>query len=408
MTSHLAVRAAVGGLQTIRFKSVLHRSEERKGDRDIDLLSLSSAGHLYPRTKESDRQQASDQSVARCLVVNPGDLVVNPMWLTGGSIAVSDRRGAVSPDYRVFRPSPAVWPRYVHHLLRAPAYMDQYRLYTRADTTFDRRVQQEDLDELPLPLPSIARQRRIADFLDDQVARIDNIINARNVQTQLRSEAVDAAVAEVFNTQSSVPLIRVVARWIDYRGATPSKVDSGVRLITASNIRDGQVDLATAEDFISESDYLAWMRRGFPEIGDILLTTEAPLGQVAQVTDASIALAQRVILIRTIAARVVPRWIYWWLRSPAGQSELWARATGSTAPGIKAERLRQVPIPLLPITEQARRVEWLNELDSDRRTFQELARTSVSRLRELKRSLITAAVTGEFDVSTADGSRVSV
>jgi type I restriction enzyme S subunit len=85
----------------MRFKSVLQRKEERRGQRTVPLLSLSSAGFLYPRTEESDRQQASDANVARCLVVDPGDLVVNPMWLTGGSIAVSDRRGAESGLPRV-------------------------------------------------------------------------------------------------------------------------------------------------------------------------------------------------------------------------------------------------------------------------------------------------------------------
>lgn len=58
-------------------------------------------GHLYAREGNVDRQQASESTIARSLEVVPGQLVINPMWLTGGSIAVSGVWGAVSPDYRV-------------------------------------------------------------------------------------------------------------------------------------------------------------------------------------------------------------------------------------------------------------------------------------------------------------------
>jgi type I restriction enzyme S subunit len=155
----------------------------------VQRLSLASTGHLYKREGTTDRQQASSSTEERSLRVLKDQLVVNPMWLTGGSIAVSGVQGAVSPDYRVFESdSTLLVPRYLHHLLRSRPYRDQYDLFVRANTTFDRRIQQDDLDQLPLFLPDLDQQRRIADFLDDRVARIDQIITARNEQRRQLGE----------------------------------------------------------------------------------------------------------------------------------------------------------------------------------------------------------------------------
>ena len=75
---------------------------------------------------------------------------------------------------------------------------------------------------------------------------------------------------------------------IDYRGKTPNKVAHGVPLITAKIVKDGAIEKPT--EFVAESEYEAWMRRGLPLAGDVVLTTEAPLGEVAQLEHARVAL----------------------------------------------------------------------------------------------------------------------
>ena len=90
-----------------------------------------------------------------------------------------------------------------------------------------------------------------------------------------------------------------VCDYVDYRGKTPKKTTEGVFLVTAKNIRMGYIDYKTSQEFISADDYNLVMRRGLPEIGDVLITTEAPCGFVAQVDREDIALAQRVIKYRS-------------------------------------------------------------------------------------------------------------
>ncbi|MGD3013400.1 restriction endonuclease subunit S [Escherichia coli] len=87
--------------------------------------------------------------------------------------------------------------------------------------------------------------------------------------------------------------------YVDYRGKTPKKTQSGIFLVTAKNIRMGYIDYHASQEFISEEDYAIVMRRGLPKKGDVLITTEAPCGFVAQVNRENIALAQRVIKYRS-------------------------------------------------------------------------------------------------------------
>src|SRR5260221_5384128 len=83
---------------------------------------------------------------------------------------------------------------------------------------------------------------------------------------------------------------------IDYRGKTPKKVSSGVPLITAKIIKNGSIE--TIEEYIAIEDYDTWMSRGLPKTGDIVMTTEAPLGEIAQLDGSKVALGQRVITLR--------------------------------------------------------------------------------------------------------------
>ena len=83
---------------------------------------------------------------------------------------------------------------------------------------------------------------------------------------------------------------------IDYRGKTPEKTNSGIPLITAKIIKRGRIEKPT--EFIAIDGYEAWMRRGIPKAGDVVLTIEAPLGEVAQLGKEKIALAQRVVTLR--------------------------------------------------------------------------------------------------------------
>ena len=203
---HLAVEPLLGsipdGWQVKRLKVVLARVEERNVDLTQPMMSLKVTGELVPRG--ASQQLPDEASLPRYHVARVGDLVVNPMWLTGGAVGVAEVDGAVSPDYRVFRPTGSHHPRYLHHLMRSSPYRDQYVLYTRANTTFDRRVQQPDLDNLPLPVPPIVEQEKIAAEIDRQTVRIDALISETERFIELARERRAALITAAVTGQIDV------------------------------------------------------------------------------------------------------------------------------------------------------------------------------------------------------------
>ena len=150
---------------------------------------------------------------------------------------------------------------------------------------------------------------------------------------------------------------------IDYRGKTPPKTGAGVRLVTAKVVKGGQIHDEPAE-YIAADFYDEWMRRGLPQKLDVLLTTEAPLGEVAILrNDARIALAQRIILLRAKPGLLDPLYLFYALQSDFGQGELKARASGTTVLGIKQSELRKVRVPAFPLPVQQRIAGILSAYD---------------------------------------------
>lgn len=152
--------------------------------------------------------------------------------------------------------------------------------------------------------------------------------------------------------------------FVDYRGKTPTKQSSGIRLLTAKNVRRGQIDLYP-EEFVSKEEYESWMTRGLPQNGDVLFTTEAPLGNAAVVhLNEQFALAQRVICFQGYGA-IDPKFLVLQLLSAQFQAILDKNSTGMTAKGIKASKLKQLPVTVPPVAEQRRivaKVEALRDL----------------------------------------------
>lgn len=148
---------------------------------------------------------------------------------------------------------------------------------------------------------------------------------------------------------------------IDYRGKTPTKTESGVPLVTAKVIKGGRIETPT--EFIAHEEFDAWMRRGIPKPGDVVMTTEAPLGEVAQLGQEKVALAQRVITLRGKEGFLDNDYLLYLMLSEAIQEQLKARSTGTTVLGIKQSELRKISVKVPPLDIQRSAASTLKALD---------------------------------------------
>ena len=180
---------------------------------------------------------------------------------------------------------------------------------------------------------------------------------------------------------------------VDYRGKTPTKVDDGIFLVTAKNIKTGKIDYLNSKEYVKEEEYEEIMRRGKPKKGDVLFTTEAPLGEVANVDREDIALAQRIIKFVGKKEAVDNYYLKYWIMSNSFQSNLQTFGTGSTATGIKASKLSKLILVLPYIREQAQIANFLDQKTSEIDLLIADKKKLIELLEEKRQTIITEAVT---------------
>ncbi|EOT4392278.1 restriction endonuclease subunit S [Escherichia coli] len=225
-----------------------------------------------------------------------------------------------------------------------------------------------DKFEVPIPCPdnpekSLAIQSEIVRILDKFTALTAELTAELSMRKKQYNYYRDQLLSFDESSVEWKTLLEA-CDYVDYRGKTPKKTQSGIFLVTAKNIRMGYIDYHASQEFISEEDYAIVMRRGLPKKGDVLITTEAPCGFVAQVNRENIALAQRVIKYRSKNTQLSNSFLKHYLLGSQFQDKLMQAATGSTVKGIKGSRLHQLKIPIPSKVEQDRIVAILDKFDT--------------------------------------------
>ena len=362
--------------------------------------------------------------------IRRGDLVIHGMDAFAGAIGVADCDGKGTPVYSVCEPRPTANARYYAYTLREMARSQWIQALAKGIRERSTDFRFDGFGSQSVPLPPLLEQAAIVRFLDHADRRIRRYIRAKQKLITLLEEQKQAIIHQAVTGQVDVrtgqpyPAYKpsgvewlgdVPEHWdvrtftrssvegADYRGATPTKTESGVFLVTAKNIRSGWIDYEASREFVAEDEYTRIMRRGFPRRGDLLLTTEAPLGHAALVDREDIALAQRVIRFRLTPRTLLSEFALFSVLDPYFQNQLLCRGTGSTALGIKASKLPQLKILCPPVDKQqailAQIAQACDPINSDRA----LAARQIELLREYHTCLIADVVTGKLDVREAAG-----
>lgn len=138
------------------------------------------------------------------------------------------------------------------------------------------------------------------------------------------------------------------------------------------------------------------MTRGIPQVGDVLITTEAPLGNVAVIDIKEMfALAQRAICLQ-FNESFLSSFAAIALQSPLLQEELVRRSTGTTVKGIKASVLKEIDLPAPSIDEQTEIVRRVEQLFAFADQLEAKVNEAKTRIDRLTQSILAKAFRGEL------------
>ena len=284
----------------------------------------------------------------------------------------------------------------------------RFLLYYLSTVAAQDLVQDHAYPSLNLPtiagiiihVPSIPEQRQIVGILDEAfegiaTAKANAAKNLQNARAVFESH-----LNAVFTRRGEGWVERTIGehvRFIDYRGKTPAKTESGLRLITAKNVKMGYLQESPME-FVAPNSYDRWMTRGIPRQSDVLFTTEAPLANVAQLdTDEKVVFAQRIIIMQPDAATLNSTFLRYLLLSQPVQQRIHAKGTGATVKGIKASLLKTIEISFpKSLIEQEKIVSKLDSLATETQRLESIYQQKLAVLEELKKSLLRQAFTREL------------
>ena len=403
------------------------RWKSEKGCPDAPVLSLYRDFGVVPKDSRDDNHNVTSLDTSNYKVVDIGDLVINKMKAWQGSMAVSDYRGIVSPAYHVCSiTSNKVNKRYLHHLLRNPAYLPEYaRLSTgmrigQWDLGFD------DFKNIPFLIPPLDEQEKIADYLDNGCASLDAILDKTRASIEeykkLKQAVITQAVTKGVRGEremkdSGVEWIGEIPKeWRKTQLRHCATIKSGITLgksyskdtvlierpyLRVANVQGGYVDLndlATIE--VTPDEDLKYRLHS----GDVLMTEGGDRDKLGRgcVWHGEIepCLHQNhVFAVQTNETILLPEFLEYLTASNVGRSYFDVTAIKTTNLACtSSSKVLAFTIPLPPIEEQIEIVSFIKKRSLELNKLIMKKELLVQELESYKKSLIYEVVTGKREV----------
>jgi type I restriction enzyme S subunit len=214
-------------------------------------------------------------------------------------------------------------------------------------------------------------------------------------------ELVDSLLGEIPKGWEVASLGSLLELIIDYRGKTPLKLgmnwsEVGIKAISARNVKNRSLTNLDNVHIGSQELYEIWMKDEL-KFGDVLLTSEAPLGETAILLDRhKFILSQRLFALRA-NEKISPYYLFEYLSSETGKIELERRQSGSTVVGIKQKELLEIDL----LSPSVKIIKQHSELVSDIYKSIENNDNENQELTILRDTLLPKLISGELEVSEA-------
>ncbi|MFA1540606.1 restriction endonuclease subunit S [Actinomadura monticuli] len=361
--------------------------------------------HTVTETKEKISLLGLAHSAA---VVHPKGTVILSRTASVGFSGIMGADMATSQDFATWTCGPKLLPRFLLHALRAMA-PDLKRL---AAGSTHKTIYMPDIERLRIPVPALEEQRRIADFLDAETAHIDRLSALRSKQVELVGERASSLIAgrveELASVNGWIRLKRglrsIEQGWSPQCHDIEAGVDECAVLKTSavsSGVFRGEQHKLLPPELEPDLRYLV-------RDGDLLMTRGSGSPRLVGVAAVADTKGRKLLLSDLLyRLRLHPGWSSTFVASVLASSPVRSRMRllmrGQSGQTIKlrAEDIREISIPRLAVDDQS---GWAKEVDRVRAEANALMRSlerSIELLEERRRAVVTAAVTGELDVTTA-------
>jgi type I restriction enzyme S subunit len=336
----------------------------------------------------------ASSSISTNSIFQAGDVLFGKLRPNLRKCIVAPFDGYCSTDILVLRSNEGVDPSFAGKVLRTE-HVGAAAEMTSVGTKMPR-TSWKHLSELEVFCPGLPEQSKIAqilDTLDTAIHETEAIITKLKAVKQgllhdLMTHGIGAngelrpPQVEAPHLYKESPLGWIPKEWdtdilgdtidhvMDFRGRTPKKLGMDwaggeILALSANNVQPGGIDISREAYFGSEKLYRKWMTNGDTRKGDVLLTMEAPLGNIAQIPDDSkYILSQRVIALRFKRLRVLNDFAFWQMQGTEFQQAMVRRSTGSTATGIQRAELVKLDFRVPPVAEQSLIAERMFAIES--------------------------------------------
>ena len=357
-------------------------------------------------------------------LVEVNDFVMNNQQAWRGSVGVSPYKGIVSPAYLIFSFNKKICaPKFFKYFLRDKGVVDQFMIASMSVGTIQRQVKWHLLKTIQLSIPSLIEQNTIANFLDTEIARIDNLIAKQEKLIELleeqRKSIISHAVTKGLNPNAPMKdsgvewLGEVPEHWMtpsskhlleipitDGPHETPNFVDDGVPFISAEAISKGKIDFDKKRGYITPELNAIYSKKYSPKIEDIyMVKSGATTGKVAMVeTTEEFNIWSPLAVFRCNKNKVLPKFLLAVFNSSHFYDALVLNWSYGTQQNIGMGVLSNIEIPCPSLKEQA---EIIQHLDAQNTKFDKLINTQsqlIEKLKEYRSTIISHAVTGKIDV----------
>lgn len=276
--------------------------------------------------------------------------------------------GLVSNIYTVFevKDENELLPEYLMLWFSRPEF-DRYARF-KSHGSVREIMDWDEMCKVELPVPSIDKQRSIVRAYQTITERIEL---KRRINDNLRATAEteffrlirypqiqeapsqDTEIGVYPSDWILTTLGQVLSTIIDRRGLTPTKLGGewspdGIIAISAKSVKNHELINLDIANRVDRELYERWMPQKL-QPHDILMTSEAPLGEFYFIADFSeYCLSQRLFAMRANTEIVEPTVLYFQLTDSIGKHQIDIRKTGTTVTGIRQSELVQVPVILPP------------------------------------------------------------